>query len=292
MKKLWVEYKAIAGDVYQQEFSDFLIYRPLAFLLVKLLVRTPMTPNLVSFIALGFGVASGVFYSAGTTQGFFHGGLCLLAFSLLDCCDGMLARMKGLKDPFGELVDMFVDLVANIFIFFGLGKGVAQLAPGPVFPLGWMVAMGAFVIFIHASVYHYFRKQYQACLSNDPDARNKKLGYFRQELERLQAQNQSAFKQFVIRLFLSFSKLQSDHPEEVKLDCKRYCELNKYTLFGWGLLAGSNHLTAMALSTMLGGPNTYFVYALVFANSWLIVMWIIQNYINSKLAKGHRSQFA
>jgi hypothetical protein len=112
--------------------------RPLARGVVPLLARTPLTANQVTFLAAAVGVASGVCLGLG--QGVAFAALTAV-FLVLDCCDGMLARLRGGGGILGRVADGVGDYVTAIAIHLGL---IAWLARG--LPLleaaAWGVAAG------------------------------------------------------------------------------------------------------------------------------------------------------
>ncbi|MBM3306184.1 MAG: hypothetical protein FJY79_09650, partial [Candidatus Aminicenantes bacterium] len=59
MRKLISEYRALLKPLAIEGAPDLLIFRPVAFLLVQLLKRFPITPNQVSFSAIGTGLLCG-----------------------------------------------------------------------------------------------------------------------------------------------------------------------------------------------------------------------------------------
>ena len=78
------------------------ILRPIAFIIVKLLYPTNVTPNQVSYTAILFGLISAFFFSLGTLTGFLVGGLLYFFILILDCVDGMIARLKKNGTPIPE----------------------------------------------------------------------------------------------------------------------------------------------------------------------------------------------
>ena len=85
-----------------EELVDYYIFRRIAAWFVPLLARLKLTPNQVSFLCLlsGFGTAW-VFLKGH----FFAGSLLLWGTVVLDCCDGMLARLTGQSSPVGRIID-------------------------------------------------------------------------------------------------------------------------------------------------------------------------------------------
>lgn len=84
------------------------------------LIKLPITANMVSLFTLGVGFCSAVFFALGgywnTLLGAF---LCLFA-SILDGCDGEVARLKLLESDFGCWLETVCDYVFYFFLLTGL----------------------------------------------------------------------------------------------------------------------------------------------------------------------------
>jgi len=87
------------------------------------LIRLPISANMVSLITLGVGIASAAFFAIGgywnTLLGAF---LCLFA-SILDGCDGEVARLKLLESDFGCWLETVCDYVFYFFLLTGMTIG-------------------------------------------------------------------------------------------------------------------------------------------------------------------------
>jgi len=93
------------------------ISRPPAALLVYLLKGTPITPNQVSFLAIGVaagGCATLILWR--TWLGLIVAGLILQLAYVIDCVDGQLARIKDLASPVGALLDFMLDEVKAFLV--------------------------------------------------------------------------------------------------------------------------------------------------------------------------------
>jgi len=106
-----------------EELVDEWIHRPLARQLVKLLARTPITPNQVTLLSAVVGIAAGGILGASATRPGWRllaGGL-LFGSVVLDCCDGQLARLKGISSTTGAILDG----VSDYFVGIAMGIGAA-----------------------------------------------------------------------------------------------------------------------------------------------------------------------
>ncbi len=101
------------------------------------LKNTPVTPNQITWLRLGAGIAAAAAIADGRTEWLNWGaGLFLLGF-FLDRLDGELARASGRTSVFGHKLDLVSDGICNALAFIGLGAG---LSAGPWG--GWSMMFG------------------------------------------------------------------------------------------------------------------------------------------------------
>jgi len=105
--------------------------RPLSQLLSRLLVQTRVTPNQVSLFVLSVLALSLWTLARGTPQGFVVGMLLFHLASVLDGCDGEIARVKFLESRRGALLDTSVDFLGNLLLPFAIGLGLSRSAAVP-----------------------------------------------------------------------------------------------------------------------------------------------------------------
>lgn len=114
---------AAVRDIYRQSkkkrdnFWTEWVSRPPAAVLVWLLKGTSVTPNQVSFLAIGVaagGCATLIFWR--TWLGLVVGGLILQLAYIIDCVDGQLARLKSMTSPVGALLDFMLDEVKAFMV--------------------------------------------------------------------------------------------------------------------------------------------------------------------------------
>jgi phosphatidylglycerophosphate synthase len=272
------DYRRNVREFRLEEPFDFILYRPIAYLIVRLTASLPLTPNHFSLLSLASGVGAGWFLAEGD---FFWGGVGIFVFSILDCCDGMLARMKNNGTRLGVFIDMFVDALANIAFYLGLYLGLAEVQRS--FPLHYLAPLSIVAITVHASAYHYYKKQLLSYIDRNPMARKEEIEAYRREYERLKKRKGAWGEKLLLRLFLLFSKLQKDEQTVPLFDIDRYPKNNKNMLALWGVIAGSTHLMILAGSLLAGIVPLYFFYALIFGNAWFVAMMAIQHRINDNL---------
>ncbi|MDR3127583.1 MAG: CDP-alcohol phosphatidyltransferase family protein [Tannerellaceae bacterium] len=99
------EYEASLKSIETENLLDKLFYRPLGFLIAKKLRHTSVTPNAVTFLSIFVGVAGACLFFFNDLSLNLLGVACLVFANILDCVDGQLARLTGIKSPFGRILD-------------------------------------------------------------------------------------------------------------------------------------------------------------------------------------------
>jgi phosphatidylglycerophosphate synthase len=104
---------------------DALINSKVSMRITRLLARTPLTPNHVTLFAFLIGLVACEFVRRGTYWPAAIGGVLMELNSILDSCDGELARLRYQFSKFGQWLDnVSDDVVDNVFIVCaGLGAG-------------------------------------------------------------------------------------------------------------------------------------------------------------------------
>jgi phosphatidylglycerophosphate synthase len=90
------------------------------------LIRTPLTANQLSVILVGVGLYSGWLFSTGHYLAGVLGAFLSLASSILDGCDGEIARLKYQESALGCWIETFGDYSYYIAIFIGLTVGAVR----------------------------------------------------------------------------------------------------------------------------------------------------------------------
>lgn len=121
----------------------------------RLLVKTPLTPNMISVLINIIGMLCGVFYAIGHPV---WGALCMQAATILDRCDGEVARVKLMETQRGQWVDTISDQVTVLSFMLGVPIGYYVISKSPVAIILGAVNLSIFIFFVVWSF--YFLKKY------------------------------------------------------------------------------------------------------------------------------------
>jgi len=93
------------------------------FITKTFLINTPITPNIISQIIPILIIPTFFLLATATYPWIFIGGLLIQFMSIVDGCDGEVARLKFLKTKWGAFFDTVIDRYIDIVIIFGMIYG-------------------------------------------------------------------------------------------------------------------------------------------------------------------------
>jgi hypothetical protein len=102
--------------------------RPISRRVTRLFLRFPTTPNGWTWSIFIIPLLALLVLFQGTYWSFVWGLVLYQIFSVLDGCDGELARAKFLESERGRRLDAFCDVLSNILLVLGLGGGLSRQA--------------------------------------------------------------------------------------------------------------------------------------------------------------------
>lgn len=94
--------------------------RPISRRITKYLLRTNITPNFVSLFSFTLSILGGLFFFLGGYVNLAIGGILAQASSIVDGCDGEVARLRFQTTEFGGWFDAVLDRYADAFLLFAL----------------------------------------------------------------------------------------------------------------------------------------------------------------------------
>jgi len=128
--------------------------RPLSIRLSRHLVNTGVTPNQISLFSFLLSVMAAALFMTGHHATLALGGLLAQAASIIDGCDGEVARLKYLGSDYGGWFDAVLDRYADAFLLFGLTwHAFFQSGSHAALLIGFMAIIGSFMLSYTADKY-------------------------------------------------------------------------------------------------------------------------------------------
>ena len=117
--------------------------RAVSIALSRRLLRTPVTPNMITAASLAVGLVGAALLTSPRFATTLAGAMLLWTTCILDGCDGEVARLKLLATPFGAWFDVAADTVVHVAVFVALPLHVALRHPSArVMPAGATLLAG------------------------------------------------------------------------------------------------------------------------------------------------------
>ncbi len=117
--------------------------RPISLAISRRLASCSITPNAMTLFSVGVGLLGAPFFLSSAPSYQVAGALFFLLHSILDGCDGELARLKYQESRWGGMLDFWGDNVVHVAVFMcmGIGWSMAAHAAWPLI-LGGAAAAG------------------------------------------------------------------------------------------------------------------------------------------------------
>jgi phosphatidylglycerophosphate synthase len=117
--------------------------RYLSLAVSRALLETPVTPNMMTLMSSLIGLVGAAFFTVPTHAMRLAGALLVLLHSVLDGCDGELARIRFQESPLGADIDFWGDNVVHVALFSCMAWGFYKADQNLIPPaLGLLSAIG------------------------------------------------------------------------------------------------------------------------------------------------------
>src|SRR6058998_1766325 len=116
----------------QDGFVSRFLNRPISRRITRFLLKFSIHPNWWTISIFVLPLIACVFLVRGDYVSVVIGAAIFQAFSILDGCDGEIARAKNMESKFGERLDYLCDFVASLLYVLALGLGLHRSSEGIV----------------------------------------------------------------------------------------------------------------------------------------------------------------
>jgi len=272
-----------------EEFFDLTFYRPLAFLFVKAIYNTSLTPNQITLISMLCGVLGGVAFGVGGTTALLAAAALLVVYDVLDCSDGQLARLKQNGTRIGRILDGVADYVVVTAVYLGMGIGFASSSDNPLF--WWMMILfAAGSNALHSIQVDYYRNRYLDIVLQRVSTFEEDLEAFEEERAVMKREGGHWFERAVIDVYLRYSRFQrrltsgkSEHAVLTEADPQEYRRRNRRILRLWLFLGPTTQITWMVICALLDRLDLYLYGLVIGGNLWALLLYPFQRHINRQL---------
>src|SRR5205807_1838551 len=143
----------------QDGFVSRFLNRPISRRITRFVLKFPIHPNWWTISIFVLPLIACVFFVRGDYLSVVIGAAIFQAFSILDGCDGEIARAKNLESKFGERLDQFCDFLASLLYVLALGLGLHRSSEGIVCAVlitanEWLLRAGKSEMSVDSSTLH------------------------------------------------------------------------------------------------------------------------------------------
>lgn len=274
------EYEASLKSIETENKIDRVFYRPIGFRIARLLTNTGITPNMITVISIFVGGVVGYFF-------YFDNiiytiiGICLLVFAnILDCVDGQLARMTGIKSAIGRILDGMAGDVWFASIYIGFAYRLSDLY-GTSWFFGLAVLSGMSHL-LQANITDYYKTLHLFFISKEKGSEFQSLKQVKDKHKAMKPGLNKTFYLLYIwytylqvkvtpnlqKMLLHLSTKYGDNiPESVRMDFRsKSSDLMPYI----DLLTFNGRTIVMFFVVLTGHVWAYFLYEIIVLNIVLI----------------------
>ena len=260
---------------------DRIFYRPIGVQIARLLRGTGIAPNMVTVVSIFVGAAAGFMFYYPDLRHAIYGIFFLVCANILDCVDGQLARLTGIKSKIGRILDGFAGDIWFTCIYVAFALRLAH-----EYGTYWFFVPAFASGFSHltqANLTDYYKTLHLYFISKDKGAEF-------QSLEQVKAQHKEmtyGVDKFFFFLSRWYTTLQvrmtpvlqqmlshlhrrygDDIPEPVRLDFRRQSRRLMHMI---DLMTFNGRTLVMFAIVLWGEVWAYYLFEIVVLNGVLIV---------------------
>ena len=281
MSNLDKEYEASLKSIETENVVDRAFYRPIGFRIARMLRGTGITPNMVTVISIFVGAAVGFMFYHDNLVYTICGILLLVFANILDCVDGQLARLTGIKSAIGRILDGFAGDIWFSSIYVGFALRLSH-----EYGTYWFFALAVVSGLSHlvqANITDYYKTLHLYFISKDKGAEfqsleqviarhkemklgiNKTFYFLYRGYTLLQVKATPALQRMLQSLH---AKYGDDIPENVRIAFRKQSrELMRYI----DLLTFNGRTIVMFIVVLVGEVWVYFLYEIIVLNIVLLL---------------------
>lgn len=313
MNLSWLqEYKSSLKQIEAEEIFDLIIYRPVAFIIVKLTYPVNITPNQVSVVAMMFGVLAGFLFGFGREPFVLLGAFSYLTCNILDCVDGQIARLKKNGTRVGRIVDGAIDYVVSTAIYLGIGAGFTHiLNSNPSYSFSYnflgnsysvdmlyawlLTALGGFSSAFQAIYFDYYRNQYLEKVYGKFSSIEEEIKEFEEERDTLNSNKTPGnfIDRILVSVYLKYCNMQLKlikRQSEKGINAESippeiYKRKHGFPLYLCGFMGSTTHMTLCFIFAVLGDFEKYLMVCILPLNLLMMVLYFNQKRTDKNIIK-------
>lgn len=218
----WAGYFRSLKPLEVEEPIDVWVHRPPAYVLARLLLPTPVSPNMVTVSSIALGCAAGGAIFERFRWHLALAGFLIFSSAVFDCADGQLARLRKSSSAFGRMLDGMADLVVSSVVVGGGAWLVLRKFQEPT----WHLVVAAVLVLVtivtgsfHTTMYDHFKNVFLRM--THPSYREGEDLDIAEARYREQRATQSTLIRFVWRVYFFYMRSQQNYSDKFDPYAKR-----------------------------------------------------------------------
>lgn len=279
--KFFDQYRSMLKATELEEGLDLILFRPFAFVLVKIFQPTFVTPNQITMFSLILGLVSGYCFWQGTAGWVMLGAVFLFWTNVFDCADGMLARIRGTSSVIGYILDGMVDYITHIVVFVSILHGLSTTTGQTEFIWGIGVPAGLSFAWWCAMV-DRFRNQWQDRVYNKRNDPVEEVRGLRETAAQWKCNNCHLGERMLIAFYTFYVSLWYTGPvHQATVDYKghlleKWIELRRPVMRMAIFTGPTMHLFLIIVAGLTNTLLYYVWFSLVFGTLWGFLVLVLK----------------
>ena len=260
---------------------DLYFYRPIGYQIARVLKHTFITPNMVTIISIFIGACTGILFYFDNLLLNLLGISLLIIANILDCVDGQLARLTGIKSKIGRILDGIAGDIWFSVIYICLALRLTH-----EFGTAWFfvpAVLSGLSHLIQANITDYYKTLHLYF-----ESKEKGSEFQNKEQVKAQQQNMAGLRKTLFAVYVIYtgiqekltpdlqvllSRLQSkygdDIPLDIRLDFRRKSrQLMKQCI---DFMTFNGRTVVLFFVVLSGYAWIYFIYEIIFLNFILLL---------------------
>ncbi|MDR1601710.1 MAG: CDP-alcohol phosphatidyltransferase family protein [Tannerella sp.] len=276
------EFEASLKSVETENVVDLYFYRPIGFQIARILQNTGITPNMITAFSIFVGAGAGVMFAFDSLIFSLTGILLLIFANILDCVDGQLARMTGIKSEIGRILDGVAGDIWFLTIYVCLAWRLTNMYHTAWFFLPALISGLSHLL--QANITDYYKTVHLFFVSREKGLEFHNLEQVRHKMKTVKG----SFQKFFFALYKAYTGLQEnvtpalqqllkdirtkygeDVPDNIRLEFRQKSrELMKCCI---DFLTFNGRTVILFVVVLTGHIWVYFIYEAVILNIVLII---------------------
>ena len=148
------------NKISEDGFISRFVNRPISRRISVIFSYFPISPNIITIIGFIIGLVAAFMFTKGNYFFTLFAGLLVQLSSIIDGCDGEIARLKFQNTPFGAWFDTILDRYVDTAISIGIGYSFWLAHPGVLPWIGCILALVGFILASYLTK-EYFRRYFK-----------------------------------------------------------------------------------------------------------------------------------